>query len=125
MPSLTKRTIDALKIEDNELTLVFIEKSGDIKVQNSDMSKEILDEAWDYLGIAIANLIVTFDPDIIAPGGGFSRIGKVMFDAVKASAQKRCIEFMFNSVKIVPTGLKQDTGVMGAIALALVNSREK
>lgn len=89
------------------------------------LSKEILDEAWDYLGIAIANLIVTFDPDIIAIGGGVSRIGKVMFDAVKASAQKRCIEFMFNSVKIVPTGLKQDTGVMGAIALALVNSREK
>lgn len=88
------------------------------------LSIEILDQAWDYLGIAIANLIVTFDPDIIAIGGGVSRIGKVMFDAVKASAKKRCIEFMFNSVKIVPTGLQQDTGVIGAIALALVNHRE-
>ena len=89
------------------------------------LSIEMLDQAWDYLGIAIANLIVTFDPDVIAIGGGVSRIGKVMFDKVKASAKKRCIEFMFNSVKIVPTGLKQDTGVIGAIALALVNSRAK
>lgn len=89
------------------------------------LSREILDKAWEYLGIAVANLILTFDPDLIAIGGGVSRIGKAMFDAVKASAQKRCFDFMFDSVKIVPTGLKQDTGVIGAVALALVKSREQ
>lgn len=86
------------------------------------LSIEILDRAWEYLGIAVANLILTFDPDVIAIGGGVSRIGKTMFDAVKASARKRCFDFMFNSVRIVPTGLQQDTGVIGAVALALVNA---
>lgn len=89
------------------------------------LSMEILDQAWDYLGIAVANIILTFDPDIIAIGGGVSRIGEDMFRAVRASARKRCFEFMFDTVRIVPTGLKQDTGVMGAIALALVKSWER
>lgn len=93
--------------------------------QKDPLSREILDQVWEYLGIAVANLILTFDPDIIAIGGGVSRIGDEMFEAVRASAKRHCFHFMFDTVQILPTGLKQDTGVMGAIALALVKATMK
>ncbi len=89
------------------------------------LSVEILTTAWDYLGIAVANLILAFDPDVIAIGGGVSRIGDDMFEAVRASAAKHCFSYMYDSVKIVPTGLSQDTGVIGAVALAIVSSEVK
>lgn len=91
--------------------------------EGDELSIELLHDAWDYLGIAVANLILVFDPDVIAIGGGVSRIGKDMFERVKSSARRRCFDFMFDSVQIVPTGLSQDTGVIGAVALALVRSR--
>lgn len=91
--------------------------------EGDELSIEILTQAWKYLGIAVANLILVFDPDVIAIGGGVSKIGSDMFDAVKASAQDHCFDFMFDSVQIVPTALAQDTGVIGAVALAIVSSQ--
>lgn len=83
---------------------------------------EVLDEAFMYLGIAVANLILTFNPQVIAIGGGVSKIGDLFFEKIREEASKRCFKTMFENVKIVPTGLEQDTGVLGAIALAIVES---
>lgn len=89
------------------------------------VAMEILDTAFDYMGIAVANLIVSFDPQVIAIGGGVSKMGDLFFDKVRASAKKHCFEHMYNATRIVPSELGQDTGVMGALALALVESAEK
>ena len=78
-----------------------------------------------YLGIGIANLIVNFDPEVIAIGGGVSKIGDLFFDKVKASARERSCYFMFDATKILPAELGQDAGVIGAIALALIESEDK
>ena len=90
-----------------------------------EVAKEILDQAFMYLGIGIANLIVNFDPEVIAIGGGVSKIGDLFFDKVKASARERSFDFMFDATKIVPAELGQDAGVIGAIALALIESEDK
>jgi len=86
---------------------------------------EILDTALEYMGIAIANLIVNFDPEMIVIGGGVTKIGDLFFEKVKESAKKRSFDFMFNSTKIVPSKLGQESGVIGALALAMIESEEK
>lgn len=86
---------------------------------------EILDTALEYMGIAIANLIVNFDPEMIVIGGGVTKIGDLFFNKVKESAKKRSFDFMFNSTKIVPSKLGQESGVIGALALAMIESEEK
>lgn len=86
---------------------------------------EILDTALEYMGIAIANLIVNFDPEMIVIGGGVTKIGDLFFDKVKESAKKRSFDFMFNSTKIVPSKLGQESGVIGALALAMIESEVK
>lgn len=88
------------------------------------VSREILEEAFKYLGLCIGNLILTFDPEVIAIGGGVSNIGDFFFDSIRKEASKFVFKNMFDSVKIVPSELKQDTGVQGAIALAIIKMNE-
>jgi len=89
------------------------------------VSKDIIDNALNYLGIAIANSVAIFDPEIIIIGGGVSKIGDIVFDTVRKVVDKRCFKSMAASVKIVPAGLGTDAGVIGAAALAILETENK
>lgn len=87
--------------------------------------KDIIDNALNYLGIAVANAVSIFDPEIIIIGGGVSKAGDIVFDTVRKVVDKRCFKSMAESVKIVPAGLGTDAGVIGAVALALLETEDK
>lgn len=87
--------------------------------------KDIIDTALNYLGIAIANAVSIFDPEVIIIGGGVSKAGEIVFDTVRKVVDKRCFKSMAESVKIVPAGLGTDAGVIGAVALAILESQDK
>lgn len=97
---------------------VYIEAEKGDKV-----AREILDRSFNYLGIAVANTITSFDPEMFVIGGGVSQMGSVLFDKVKEVVNKRCFKAMSEFCKIVPAGLGTDAGVMGAVALALLESK--
>lgn len=83
----------------------------------------ILDESLTYLGIGVANLIETFDPEMIVIGGGVSKGGQIVFDKVKEEVNKRCMKVMSESCRIVPAGLGADSGAVGAAALAITEMK--
>ena len=87
------------------------------------VAKEILDSSFNYLGIAVANIITSFDPDMFVIGGGVSQMGAILFDKVQQVVHKRCFKSMSENCKIVPAGLGTDSGVIGAVALALLESK--
>ncbi len=87
------------------------------------VAKEILDSSFNYLGIAVANIITSFDPEMFVIGGGVSQMGAVLFDKVQEVVNKRCFSAMSENCRIVPAGLGTDAGVMGAVALALLESK--
>lgn len=58
-------------------------------------------------------------------GGGVTKAGDIVFDTVRKVVDKRCFKSMASSVKIVPAGLGQDAGVIGAVALALLETQDK
>jgi glucokinase len=43
-------------------------------------------EMADWLGIGIANLVVTLAPEVIVIGGGVSRAGDILLDPARAAA---------------------------------------
>lgn len=95
-----------------------------VEAQKGDKAaKEILDSSFNYLGIAVANIITSFDPDVFVIGGGVSQMGSILFDKVQEVVNKRCFKTMSEHCKIVPAGLGTDAGVMGAVALALLESK--
>ncbi|AOR24702.1 ROK family protein [Clostridium taeniosporum] len=98
---------------------VFVEAAA-----GDEVCKEIVDNALNYLGIAVANAVSIFDPEVIIIGGGVSKAGDIVFDTVRKVVDKRCFKSMAESVKVVPAGLGTDAGVIGAVALALLETKE-
>lgn len=94
------------------------------EARNGDeVAKEIIDNALNYLGIGVANAISIFDPEMVIIGGGVAKVGDILFDKVQAVVNKRCFKTMAESCQIVPAGLGADAGVMGAVALAILESQ--
>lgn len=95
-----------------------------LEAQDGDkIAKEILDNSLNYLGICVANIITTFDPDMIIIGGGVSQIGEILFEKVREVVNERCFKSMAEFCKIVPAALGTSAGVIGAAGLAIMESK--
>ncbi|AKN33870.1 glucokinase [Clostridium carboxidivorans P7] len=86
-------------------------------------AQKVRDKALNYLGICVANVIASFDPEMVIIGGGVSKGGNIVFQKVKEVVSKRCFKAMSENTKIVPAALGTDAGVIGAVALAIMESR--
>lgn len=87
------------------------------------VAQNILDTTLPYLGVCVANIITSFDPEMVIIGGGVSKGGNIVFEKVQIEVNKRCFKSMSTSCKIVPAGLGTDAGVIGAVALAIMESK--
>lgn len=73
-------------------------------------------DAMEWVGIGIANLILHYSPEIVIVGGGMTKHKDVFFPLVETSVKTHLHQLP--PVPIVPAGLGQDTGIIGAITLA-------
>ena len=93
---------------------VFIEAAkGDI------VAKEILTNCLSYLGIAVSNVISSFDPEKVVIGGGVINGGDIVLESVKAEVSKRCMKTYVDFCSIEKAKLGGQAGVLGAAALAI------
>ena len=56
-------------------------------------------------------------------GGGVAQAGHVVFDKVRQVVDQRCLKVMAENTRIVPAELGADAGIIGAVALAMMESR--
>ena len=71
------------------------------------------------LGVGIANVLNLFDPEIIVLGGGVMHAEDLFMDELKKSLKKRALKSNLKNLQIKNAKLGKDTGVMGAIAVAM------
>ena len=79
---------------------------------------KMVDQVGYHLGLAFASLTATTDPEKIIMGGGVSKAGDILINAVKKHYQ----QFAFSPLKdtpIVLAKLGNDAGIIGAAYLAL------
>ena len=86
-------------------------------------AKKIRDKALNYLGIGVANVVSIFDPEVVIIGGGVTQVGDILFNRVREVVTQRCFKVMSDNCDIVPAGLGTDAGVVGAVALAILESK--
>jgi glucokinase len=86
--------------------------------QRQNWACTIIDETVDYLAIAIANLAVTFDPELIILGGGVSRSADMLIEPIL----QRINGTIPTLPKLVVSSLGLRAGVMGAITNVLHNT---
>jgi glucokinase len=69
------------------------------------------------IGQAIASATALDDLELVAIGGGFSRVTPDLFDFIRASIALRTAFAFVTKVKVVPSGLSGDGPLIGAAAL--------
>ena len=69
------------------------------------------------IGQAIASATALVDLEIVAIGGGFSRVSPVLFDHMRTAVASRKNFGFVTKVKVVPSGLSSDGPLIGAAAL--------
>lgn len=83
------------------------------------LSREVLKEAGKHLGVGIANLINLMSPDAVILAGGLTGAWDIFVEEAVKEASKRALRGLFEGVKILPSALGDEAGVLGAAKLAL------
>lgn len=85
--------------------------------QGDPIALQALDVLGRYLGIAIAHLMLTTDPEAVVLGGGVSKAGEILLRAIGpyVDAYTHIAE---RHGEIVTASLQNDGGIFGAAALA-------
>lgn len=78
------------------------------------LSVEVVEEVAFHLGLALANLGNTLNPEKIVLGGGVSKAGTILLDKVQANFDKYAFPRVKQSTEISIAILGNDAGVIGA-----------
>jgi len=82
------------------------------------MAQKVMQQAIRYWGMAVANLISTFNPEIIVLGGGVFGPAAKFIDVIMQEARRWAQPISWQQVKITVTTLGSDAGLLGAGAIA-------
>jgi glucokinase len=87
-------------------------------VAGDEVAREVVAAAGRHLGVALASLCNTFDPDVIVIGGGVSAVGDLMLEPAREELRARALPPM-NRTEVVLATLGGDAGMIGAAEMAL------
>ena len=76
-----------------------------------------VERAGTAIGHAVASSANLLDLDVVAIGGGFSRVSPALFDHARAAVAQRTAFPFVTRVAIVPSGLSDEGPLIGAAAL--------
>jgi glucokinase len=97
-------------------------KSGVLRkaIRHGDkLVREVVEEAAEYLGIGIGNLVNIFNPEMVVLGGGvIDALEDEMFSIVIKRAREQAMAGAAEGLKIVCSQLGNDAGIVGAAVLA-------
>jgi glucokinase len=80
---------------------------------------EAVHETAEYLAMGVANLISALNPQVVVLGGGLMQAGDLLLEPVRVGARRWAQPLAFDQVRIDPTQLGEDAGLLGAARLAL------
>jgi glucokinase len=91
----------------------------DASEQGDPLAREIVRDTARFLGAGIANLLNTFNPDVVVIAGGVTQAGAALFDPLRAEVRRRAFRPAVDACRIVPGALPGTAGVVGAVATFL------
>jgi glucokinase-like ROK family protein len=88
-------------------------RNGDLTAQN------IVAEAGEHLGTAIASVVNLFNPSMIVVGGGVAQIGDLLLEPIRKTVRERSLKVASRAVRITAALLGRRSAGMGAVVQAL------
>ena len=83
------------------------------------LAVEAVEVLGKYLGLVVANVALTVDPDVFVIGGGVSKAGQVLIDVITKYYHKFAKIIGDNKAKVVLAKLGNDAGIYGAAKMVL------
>lgn len=83
------------------------------------MAQQLVQDSGRYLGIAVANLIASFNVHHIVLSGRVSQFGEIFLQAAQAEARRRALPAMVDETTLSYSVLGNDVVVLGSSALVL------
>lgn len=90
----------------------------DFAAQGDEVSKEVLEQVYSYLGEFIANICCVVDPEVVVLGGGVSKAGETLLEGVKRHFARYAYHACRDTEFALAT-LGNDAGVYGAFQMLL------
>lgn len=88
-------------------------------VDGDTVSRDILQETGEYLGIGILNLIHLINPQMIILGGGVSQASDFLLGPIKEVVLARALSDRARNTEIVVSELGEEGSLIGAVTLVL------
>jgi glucokinase len=93
--------------------------------QGDAVSREILRQAGYYGGVGLSMIVEILNPELIVVGGGLTRVGGLLWEAMLAGLQEHTQPELWNSARVVPWQLGDDLGIIGAAAKVFADAEER
>lgn len=90
----------------------------DCAKEGDELALEVLDVVTKYLGMALSHLSNIVDPDIIVVGGGVSKAGQFLIDAIKVKYDTYTT-ISSNKASVCLATLGNDAGIYGAAKMCI------
>ena len=84
----------------------------------------IMRAAGRYLGMAAAGILNLLNPSVVVFGGGVMQSGSIIWEAMLKEIRRCALSSALQEVSIVRAALGEESGVMGALALAAEQSSD-
>lgn len=83
------------------------------------LSREVVLQCADYIGIGLYNIFQIFNPPLILLGGGLMKWGPIYLDRIRETFYKYAKDMIFDPIEISESVIGSDAGMIGAAALLL------
>lgn len=78
------------------------------------VSISVMRDTAKYIGMAVANLVTTFDPEVVVLGGIIASAGDILLDAINTEVTRRVMPEQNAQVRVVLSTLGDDAVAIGA-----------
>ncbi len=85
---------------------------------------EVMLETAKILGVGIANIVNTLNPEVVVVVGGVTRAGDHLFGPLRAEVRRRAFRSAVEACEIVPGDLPETAGVIGAAGIFIAEGLE-
>ncbi|MCL5998576.1 MAG: ROK family protein [Chloroflexi bacterium] len=122
-PAIAARAIQAIvqrrptcmgELVDQDLNRITVEVVLQAARMGDEVARTIFEQAGAYLGIAVANTLLTISPRKVVVGGGVAAAGDLLLDPARRTVRERVFLMPADRVEIVPAELGNDAGLIGA-----------
>jgi predicted NBD/HSP70 family sugar kinase len=92
---------------------------ADACVRGDEVAREALEDTGRYLGMGIAGLVNTFNPELVIVGSSVGRCSRLVLDEVEKEIRVRGLTQLTKDVRVVKVALGADSCAIGGISLVL------